>query len=206
MKCYVLTKIQYMSYLFSKNSYIVKYKIIRGIYLHDSGGELPEINISEIGLQEARRVYDSEEKRTASLESKAASLFGLVTLVVSILIFILNNLLTTTTNPVIYEILIFNIFGIIITSLSLIWLVNALWIRKVEVPFIYNPNTIFAKCSQCEDILKEDLVDNYRLATPKLYEVNQMKAKSFHWGLLFLLSGFAISISSLLLFLCYNYL
>ena len=99
--------------------------------------------ISDLGIEELKRIYDFELSRNNSLESKASSILGFVTLVVTILIFVLNFFLNSTDKiPGFIFFAIVNTLGIIIIISSLYYIINTLRIRVYITPFDSNPNEL----------------------------------------------------------------
>ncbi len=99
--------------------------------------------ISELGIDELKRIFDFEINRSNTLESKASAALGFVTITITILIFLLNFIisnLTKTPKLIIFAYL--STLSIIFISSSLIYLISVLKIKNYPLPFEYNPNNL----------------------------------------------------------------
>ncbi len=154
-----------------------------------------DVNISDLGIDELRRIFDFEIDRSNSLESKAAAIFGFAALVVTILIFIMNYFLTANVkNLELFTVAIFSSASIIIIFFSLIYLLKSLRIRDYPIPFDFNPNNIREYLIRSPDEIKNEMMENYRRSISKISIVNKQKANSLNNAIILLLIGVLLSI------------
>lgn len=162
------------------------------------------INTSKLGLKELRLIYEREEIRNSTIESKTAGLFGFSSLLVALLIFTLNSLLSGPGNiPYVLLVIIeaINIIGIIAIFLCLLSLLNILKIREFFTPFAFDPNDIELLLSKSEDDLTEFITEDYRISVSQTYCVNEKKADLLEESLRMLTIGVYLSLIPLIFFL-----
>lgn len=174
--------------------------------------------ISELGIEELRLMYDREESRNDTFETKASSLFGFSSLLIGILIFTLNSILSDSENTILSLILsissnislwsiisiillILNIIGILIIFLGLISLINALKIRNYMTPFAFDPNEIHLLLIKSSEDLKNYMIEDYRRSIPHIFCLNEKKADYLDKAINYLKQGIFLSIMPLMFLL-----
>ncbi|BDZ71947.1 hypothetical protein [Methanobacterium petrolearium] len=137
------------------------------------------IEVSKLGLNELRLIYDREEHRNSTIESKTAGLFGFSSLLVALLVFTLNSILSNIgTLPWLAQkiIQLSNIIGICLIFLCLISLLQILKIREFITPFAFDPNDIEALLAKSDEELTDFITEDYRKSVSHLNCVNEKKA------------------------------
>jgi len=176
--------------------------------MSDTSGSQYSAQTADLGIDELRLIYDREESRNNTFESKAAALFGFSSLLISILIFTLNSVLSSPNNiSLTFDIIsIINVTGIVvivigifIISLSLINLINVLKIRKYLTPFAFDPNDIHFLLKMPLKDLKNDIIEDYRRSIPHFACINKKKADSLDKAINMLKFGVPISIIPLII-------
>ena len=157
--------------------------------------------ISELGIEELRLVYDREESRNDTFETKAASLFGFSSLLVSILVFTLTSLLSNLGNIILVILAIINLIGIFVIFFSLSRLLDVLKISKYMTPFVFDPNELDSLVKMPSDALKKYILEDYKRSIPHIYCLNDKKADLLDSSVLWLKRGIIISFLPLILFL-----
>lgn len=157
--------------------------------------------ISNLGLEELKRIYNSEIERTKNIDSKASTVLGFVSLIVTILLFILKYFIDhpgNMTGLYIYGILISMIF----LAASLILLINAFRIRDFLSPFPLDKKDNLRLYLTCqEDKFQEMYITKYLNSIQITYSNNQSKAKSLKWATILLAIGILITLISTFLIL-----
>lgn len=162
------------------------------------------INASNLGLHELRLIYEREELRNSTIESKTAGLFGFSSLLVALLIFTLNSLLSDSGTIPYFVIVIIealNIIGIIAIFLCLLSLLKILKIREFITPFAFDPNDIEVLLSKSEEDLTNFITEDYRISVSHTYCVNEKKADLLEKSLRMLTIGVYLSLIPLIFFL-----
>jgi len=151
--------------------------------------------LSQVGLEELRRTYDQEIERKQTLETKAATVLGFATLVITILTFILGFFFTNNFNK--FELLIYAILvsiSVIILAISIYFLIKVFLVTRVSSPFRYDVNEIRHYLERPSDKLENDLLLNYGRSVGDYYNNNEEKADSLKYATILLPIGVLIAI------------
>lgn len=157
--------------------------------------------ITKLGLKELLRIYDSEMDRQTKLDSKAASVLGFASIVVTILLFNIKFFLDNPDNMSIFYFYWISI-SIIIITLSLISLMYSIRVRNYKNPVPYNKLddlrsylTIYP-----EENLKEEMLNRYGDCIRINHGENDRKAYSFQLGVILLSIGVLVALFSTFIF------
>lgn len=166
-------------------------------YSSNFSKRIKNMEISDVGVDELRRIFDFEINRSNSLESKAAAVLGFSTLAVTILIFILDFFISNAgENPGLIIFTTLSTLSIILISLSLVNLIYVLKIQKYPVPFEYNSDNLQLYLRKSLDKFKNIMLEEYMQSISEMYKINKRKANSLSTAIIFLVSGILISIIS----------
>jgi len=180
--------------------------------MSDNSGSQYSAQTADLGIDELRLIYDREESRNNTFESKAAALFGFSSIILSILIFTLNSVLSSPETipllilfgidiPLLILFGLLNLIGIFIIFRGLIIIINVLKIRNYMTPFAFDPNEIRSLLLKPSEDLKNYIIEDYRRSIPYFYCLNDNKAKLLKEALKWLKIGIFLSIIPLIVLL-----
>ena len=170
--------------------------------------EQNKLKISNLGIEELRLVYDREESRNNTFETKAASLFGFSSLLISILVFTLGSIFDSPfildfniISTIIVTCIVLVVIGFLIIGFGLKNLINILEIRKYLTPFAFDPNEIHKLLSMPPEDLEDSIIDDYRRSIPHFACNNKRKADSLNKAVNLLKFGIPLSIIPIIILL-----
>jgi hypothetical protein len=128
---------------------------------------------NDLGLDECIRIYERENIRKQSLESKASYSLGVVAIFVGIWGNIIKDIINIHSISFLSLIIIcLNILIVILIGSCAFYCLNVLKIRKYAFPIEDNkPNNLMKQLSKSENELKNELFDSYISS----YFINNLK-------------------------------
>jgi len=134
---------------------------------------------NDLGLDECIRIYERENIRKQSLESKASYLLGIVAIFTGIWGNIIKDIINiSSTNFISLIIICLNVLTIILIGSCAIYCLKVLKIRKYAFPIKNSdPNKLGSYLSKSENELKTDLFDSYIASFSTNNQKNNQKAK-----------------------------
>lgn len=166
-----------------------------------------DLLISDLGLEELKRIYDNESERQRNLDTKSATILGFATLVVTILVFILKYFIETRDPISHFDVYVaLSTISILLIGLSLFFLIYGFLVRQYAYPFEYRANKIRRYLTVSQSKLKDDLITRYGIAIADNREKNEKKGRSLRIATISLAVGVLFSLISPLALLWLKFL
>jgi len=156
----------------------------------------------EIAIEELRHTLDRLENLNNTLETKASALFGFAAILITVIIFTVNSILSTGLNIILQVIFISSIVIVILIIVSgLIHLLRVIGLRKYIYPFSFDPNKMSKIINVPNEKFKNDIIDDYRQSIPQHHCINQKKVDSLNMAMMRLKIGIFGSFIVLIIFM-----
>jgi len=98
---------------------------------------------TRLAVEELRHTLDRLENLNDTLETKASALFGFTAILITVIIFTLNSILSPELNILVqYLFFCLILIDVIIIVKGLDYLLNVIKLRKYIYPFSFDPNNI----------------------------------------------------------------
>ena len=158
----------------------------------------------ELAIDELRHSLNRLEDQSDTLEAKASALFGFTAVLIAVIIFTLNSILSNTSNltygvtisiPEVFFILI--VLDILVIMIGLVYLLQVINLRNYIYPFSFDRNKMQRIIEKPLLEFKNEIIDDYRQSIPNHHCINTKKAYSLNKSMKWL--KFGISTSFLLL-------
>lgn len=166
----------------------------------DKKQKIHEIDDFNEKINELRHTFEDTVSLNNTLESKASSFIGFSALIISVILFTLNSILTTPskgliTNFWIQIIFYFSVVAvIIIIGWGLVKLKEVIDLRVYSYPFSYDPNKMYRIIEKPFDEFRDEIITDYRLAISHHAGINKIKKDLLHYGINYLSVGFMASV------------
>lgn len=151
-------------------------------------------------IDELRYKFSRLESLNNTLESKASGLFGFTAILITVIIFTIDSILSNSpTTPLISALVILTIISIFIILCGLIFLLDVIKLRLYSYPFTSDPNIISRKLKKPYKDVQEKVIEDYRESIPHHSCINAKKVESLKNAMICLKIGVFASIVLLIL-------
>ena len=136
---------------------------------------------TKLAIEELRHTLDRLENLNNTLETKASALFGFTAILITVIIFTLNSILSPELD-ILIQYLFFSliVIDVIIIVKGLNYLLKVIKLRKYIYPFSFDPNKMFKTINMPYDEFKNDIIEDYRQSIPHHNCINRKKVDSLN--------------------------
>jgi hypothetical protein len=131
---------------------------------------------TRLAVEELRHTLDRLENLNDTLETKASALFGFAAILITVIIFTLNSILSPELNILVqYLFFCLILIDVIIIVKGLDYLLNVIKLRKYIYAFSFDPNNMSQIINRSYDEFKKDIIDDYRQSIPHHNCINKKR-------------------------------